>query len=350
MRCVRGNAAVYRLLVGLIAFGLLVRSPGVGAAGQFVTPSTSAKPTVVNLAPVAVSGELPGPSMWKVSKDGHTLWILGVVKPLPGRMQWVSAAVEQVVAHSQAVLKTPGMEIGAHVGFWGRLFLLPSMIGIKKLPEGKTLRDVLSPQLYRRWERQREKYLGGSWGVEHLRPIFAGEKLYQAAIKRSALTADKGVEDRVLGFAKANHVPVIGTSYVMIMPDPRADAKLFKQVSMDDQKCLGGIIDATEHDLAQATVRANAWAVGDVSSLRDTLAAPQQDECLSALGNTDFAKKLGMTDISERIRQAWLKAAEAALEKNDQSLALLPMEQVLAADGYLAALGKAGYTVTAPAP
>lgn len=328
------------VLAALLAWGFAMSAQAAPTSGQ-------EKPAIVDLAPVAVRGVQPGPALWKIRKGGHVMWVLGVIKPLPKRMQWESAMVERAVAGSQVVLKAPGMEVGARVGLWGRLFLIPSMIGLKKLPDGKKLQDVLSPELYARWEAQRAKYLGGTWAVERLRPIFAGKKLYAAAIQRFDLTLDGTVEDMVLRFAKRNRVPVVDTSYVMVMDDPRADAKLFKQVNMDDQQCLSGILDATEQDLSQTRVRANAWATGDLEALRNMLSKRQQDECLSALGNTDLARKLGVTDISERIKQSWLKAAETSLAKNPQTLALLPMEQALAPHGYLAALQSAGYAVTA---
>jgi hypothetical protein len=35
---------------------------------------------------VLVTGEQPGPGLWKVSKDDHVLWILGTLAPLPQKM------------------------------------------------------------------------------------------------------------------------------------------------------------------------------------------------------------------------------------------------------------------------
>ncbi|HVC17409.1 MAG TPA: TraB/GumN family protein, partial [Rhodanobacter sp.] len=131
---------------------------GLGAFGQTV-PARPSPNSAVTLAPVAVTGVLPGPALWKVSKDGHVMWILGITSPLPKGMQWESSKVERLIASSRQVLKPPGMEIGAKVGFWGRLFLIPSMIGLKQLPDGETLQQVLPPDLYNRWLVQKNKYL-----------------------------------------------------------------------------------------------------------------------------------------------------------------------------------------------
>ncbi len=276
------------------------------------------------------------------------MWILGITSPLPKGMQWESYKVEHLIASSQQVLKPPGMEIGAKVGFWGRLFLIPSMIGLKNLPDGKTLQQVLSPDLYNRWQVQKAKYLRNSWGVDRLRPTFAGEKLYSAALRRSGLTDNHVVENSIYSAAGRNKVSVTDTSYVMVLDNPRRAAKQFKQLTMNDQQCLSGILGVIDQDFSQATERANAWATGDIRALGKILSAKQQDECLSAIGSTDFAKKIGMTDISSRIRQAWIKAAEAALTHDSQSVALLPMSQILASDGYLKELQKDGYTVQSP--
>jgi hypothetical protein len=64
--------------------------------------------------------------------------------------------------------------------------------------------------------------------------------------------------------------------------------------------------------------------------------------------NADFAEPLGLHDLPGRMAQAWLQAAEAALATNAQTFAVLPMEQVLASDGYLAQLRAMGYAVQAP--
>ena len=57
-----------------------------------------------SLDEVLVTGERPGPGMWRVAKDGHELWILATLQPLPKNMTWRSQAVEQRIANSQVVI------------------------------------------------------------------------------------------------------------------------------------------------------------------------------------------------------------------------------------------------------
>ena len=64
-------------------------------------------PTVVDLAPVVVSGVQPGPGMWKVTgSDGHALWILGTVSPLPAKLDWRADEVQAVIASGVFMIRT----------------------------------------------------------------------------------------------------------------------------------------------------------------------------------------------------------------------------------------------------
>jgi hypothetical protein len=303
---------------------------------------------VTDMAPVLVSGVQPGPGLWKVSQGDHLMWVLGTVSPLPQHVQWKAGEVEAVIAASQQVLDPPRLAIGARVGFFGQLLLLPSMIGLRKNPDGARLEQVLPPALYARWEAERREYLGDSHRLERLRPIFAGRELYEVAMKKAGLTADGGVRGIVDATARRNGVAVIDTGYQLILDDPRAAAKAFKKSSLDDAGCLSQIIDVIDSDMAQAATRANAWSVGDVEALRGTLATTQEDSCLAAISGAGFASKLGKLDVQQRVDAAWLDAARKALQNNRQTFALLPMEQLLATDGYLASLQREGFSVQSP--
>src|SRR6185312_14696599 len=109
---------------------LALTTPAVYAASAELPPSaaTTATPPVPSdvplLAPVVVSGVVPGPGLWRVSKGDHVLWVLGTLSPLPGHIQWESREVAQVLAQSKQVLLEPKIKLKADVGFFGKLFLL----------------------------------------------------------------------------------------------------------------------------------------------------------------------------------------------------------------------------------
>src|SRR5262249_39937863 len=55
-------------------------------------PQSTQSPDAVD--EIVVSGEQPGPGLWKVTKGDHVLWILGTLTPLPKRMTWRSGEIE----------------------------------------------------------------------------------------------------------------------------------------------------------------------------------------------------------------------------------------------------------------
>ena len=311
--------------------------------------STSAPPpgTVPTLAPVVVTGVLPGPALWKVSKGNHVMWVLGLTSPVPRDMQWKSKEVEGRIATSQAVLKLPSLEIGVRTSFYRSSMMPPPQV-LQGNPHHQTLKDVLTPELYRHWQAQKARYLDGNDRVEGMRPILAGREVYEAALRRRGLVDEYGLEDIVYKAAARDGVTTVETSYRLMLKDPRDAVLSLDNTSMNDQQCLGQVLDALDHDLVQATERANAWATGDIDTLRSILSQVQEDSCLSTLDSSQFAAALGIDDIESRVRKGWVETAEHALDTHQQTFAVLPMHELLAPDGYLSVLKSDGYSVRAP--
>ena len=80
------------------------------------------EPALTQLETVVVSGIQPGPGLWQVKRDGHRMWVLGTLTPLPKRMQWESLEVEERIAQSQEVIYPPTAELTVKGGIIGGLF------------------------------------------------------------------------------------------------------------------------------------------------------------------------------------------------------------------------------------
>src|SRR5262245_33650655 len=88
-----------------------------------------------------VSGEQPGPGLWKVSKGDHVMWVLAAHGPLPKGMTWRSQQIDTRIAESQEVLYPPGFGVSAGIGLLRGLTLLPAAMKASKIPDNKTLKD-----------------------------------------------------------------------------------------------------------------------------------------------------------------------------------------------------------------
>lgn len=308
----------------------------------------SAAPAIVDHETVVVSGVLPGPGLWKVRKDGHTLYVLATLSPLPRRMEWESAGVESVVARAQRVLLPPSFTLDADVGVFRGLMLVPSLLKARRNPDGRRLQEVVPAGLYARWAPLKQRYIGRDGGVERWRPIFAAQELYEAAMRRSGLSLDDVVDRQVRRMAKRHHVPLRGINFKLRVEDPKAAIREFQATELADTDCFARTLGRIETDMEAMRLRANAWATGDTAAL---LALPwdsQYRACIEAVTGSALARRLGVADLEPRLETMWLDAAEEALAQDPVSLAMLPLSLVASPAGYLARLRERGYEVEAP--
>ena len=302
------------------------------------------------LEEVLVTGQQPGPGLWKVTRPGdphgHVLWILGNYSPLPKNMTWRSNELAAVLAASQAVLAP--VSVSASAGPLGGVTLLPSLIGVRNNPDDKRLQEVVPADLYARWLPLKARYLGTNDGVEDWRPIFAAHELYRAALKKNDLVPYDGVWPAVEKLARKARVPITEPVIELKVEKARTAIKEFKSTPFDDVECFSRTLQRLESDLELMRERANAWAVGDVVRLRKLAPIERASACIGVVLESSFVQQRGFGDVLARARNAWVAAAEQSLANNQSTVAVLSVDEILKPDGYVAQLRKRGYVVTDP--
>jgi hypothetical protein len=306
---------------------------------------------------VIVTGEFAGPGMWQVTHPdhpGHTLWIVGEPPLLPKEMRFRSQQVTRVASQAQEILRQPGLSLkpDEKVGVFRMLSLVPAAMKLRKNPDKATLQDLLAPETYARWLVQKKLYLGRDSGVEKMRPFLVAEKLREAAIRKLGL-GHGGSWAEVWRFVEKNQIPV--TSPILELTfktdDLRAQLKAASRQKLDDEQCFARTLDFTEalsHKQVEES-RARAWATGDLAALQALPPLPDPaSSCEQAI-----LKALTMTtsmpaDVRGQMDELWFGAADKALNKNQITLAFLPMSDLLGNQGYLEGLRKRGYEVLAP--
>ena len=299
-------------------------------------------------ATVVVTGEQPGPGLWLVRKGGNDLWILGTLNPLPAGMQWQSRQVEDVIANAQEVIRPPRVSIDVKAGFFKKLTLVPSMLGARKNPDGRSLQQVVSPQSYARWKALKARYIGNDGGVEKWRPLFAAQELYKEAMKKSGLDNAKSVWPVINKAIETHHPNVTVVKEEIVVTDPKPLLKEWSKTTLDDIACFENTMTRIETDLDAMRARANAWATGDMVALQSLSPPYQWEACSSAITEAGIGKRLGFGDANQKVRAKWMAAAEAALNKNSVTFATLDMRDLLGTNGFLVKFKAKGYTVLAP--
>ena len=308
---------------------------------------------------IVVTGEYPGPGLWKVTRAdepaGHALWIIGDPPPLPKRLAWKSTAVEAVVLRSQEILRDTGvtMKPDENIGFFKGLSLLPSALKARKNPDAATLSEVLPADIYARWLVQKKRFLGHDSGVENWRPLFAADKLRKAALSDLGLR-DSGMVWEVVGdLAKKHKLRVTAPllEFKIKASEIKTRIKEFSKESLPDVDCLAKTLDYTEalskHDVE--TARAHAWATADLETLAALPPLPNPGlTCVMAIMSSQVAKEVLPSDIPEQVQARWVAEAERALRDNETTFAIVPLTKLLRDDGYVARLRAKGYVVDAP--
>lgn len=295
---------------------------------------------------ILVSGSRPGPGLWKVSKDGKVMWVLGTYAPLPAQMEWRSSRVERVIATSQEYLKAPGVSI--EVGL-GAVTALPFLIGIKKNPDGAELKDVLPPALYARWEPLKAKLFANDSGIERQRPAFVAGELYARALKQAGLSGGDAVRIQVGKLAEKHNLKFTDATYRVTIKDPGKAAREFKKSAMDDVPCLLKTIESLDTDVEAMRAHANAWAIGDLDDIRKLSFDDRANACIHALSTGSLGRNQPELKTAQETALAqWVAAAEKALATNASTFTVVHIKEILNPKGVIATLQARGYTVEAP--
>lgn len=253
--------------------------------------------------------------------------------------------MEAGIARSQEYLAPP--VASAQVGYLKGVLLLPSLIGVNKIPDGATLRDVLSPDVYARWQPMKAKYLPRN--DERERPVFVAGQLFDAALYQAGLTTRTGVRKQVEKFVADRKLKVTRSTIALPMDNVRRMIRDFKKAPLEDAACLDMTILRLETDIDAMRVRANAWAKGDIEGIRKLDFVDQVERCRDVILNSAAVREdPAFQALRPRLKAMWLAAAESALERNASSFAVLPIKEILDPKGYVAALAARGYAVEQP--
>ena len=314
------------------------------ARAQDSAPTPPADATT--LETVTVTGEQPGPGLWKVSNGDHVLWILTTVYPLPKNMTWESKEVDDTIAQSQEVMANVVGDLD--ISFFHKLTLLPSVLSAEKNPDGKTLKDVLKPADYARWTVLKQKYIGRDGGVERKRPMVAAEELNKKAMEKLGLAGNGMVWEKIEATAKKDHVRIVEPKAKIPVDDPGQTLRDFKTTTGElDAGCLASTMSRFENDMHLMQERANAWAVGDMQTLRTMPITQVRDTCVEAIRSNQRLSNQMNTAIDTMIN-AWTAEAVRALGTNTSTLAVIPLENLLVKNGPLDRLRAKGYMIEDP--
>ena len=300
------------------------------------------------LETLVVTGIQPGPGLWEVRNGGNSLWIMATLSPLPRRFDWEPRELDALVARADRVIRPPSVRLDADVGFFGSLRLLPAALRARNNPDEQTLADVLPPPLYQRWQVQRQRWMPRNRSVERRRPFIAAFMLMEEALEDLDLSQKNVVWKQVERIAKRHDREILPVGVTIKISDPRGALSDFSEQGVDDHACLEATLARLETDTDAMVERANAWAVGDLQTLRELPFESELRVCTLALLGSSALKGLGFEELPTRMVEAWMKEAKASLASYPTTVAVVDLQVLLNPDGLLPALQREGYEIIEP--
>jgi len=322
-----------------IAAGLLLPTGGSTQS----PPDAAALPPEQELATLLVTGERPGPALWKVTWRDHTLWMLPVLSPLPRQVAWRSREVEQVLAQSQAVYTEPSLDIDLDSGGKATAAVYAALLN----PGHHWLRDILPADLYAEFSAFNRSYAGNDVRLEVFRPFYAFLQLRKEALQRLHLDSDGQVHEQIARAAREHGVALHSLGREVRPRQRTLASNLARIAPQADTDCARAQMLALQREMRAAIDRANAWSVGDIAALRADWAAGRQQPQAASCGAL-FEQLTPTRRAIRDIRNAAYGTLQKALRGNRSTLALVLPEDVFEPDGLVARLRAAGYQVTEP--
>jgi uncharacterized protein YbaP (TraB family) len=289
---------------------------------------------------ITITGRYPGPPLWKVSAGERALFVFGDLSPVPKGLDWDPRNAQRAIDAADTVISAP--RVSAPTFNPLRLFrLYRAARRLARNPDGAALAALLPPDLYARYRTLQARHLPEDDDAEELRPALAALRLYRAALDDAGLTTDSGVGKKI---ARLMRRASAEEAEILVKTEPESVLDELAQVTREAElACFDAIMTTIETDLAGMKERANAWAAGDAAALVRFDYPDSQGDCLAML----FSAK-GLAELRDELYAEWLEQAERALNSHARSFAVLPMRELVAADGLLAQLAARGYTVTPP--
>ena len=277
---------------------------------------------------VTVRTHVPGPTMWRVQKDGSEVIVIGILPVFPKAQTWSTRRIENALK-SARVLIVPA-STNASVG---DLFGLMSS---KNLPQHEALKAVLPPPLYARYEGAANRAGVSIKPFAHDKPVWAGARLRKDILAKIGLT-DQEPQATIVRLAHRAGVPVRASGHYRFAPLLKDINAMSLQAS---EACLGDALDDIDFDFDRAPKAAAAWAVGDLKTVH---ANYQGSALLKCLAGSDQAAAI----LDHSIDDAAAAIAEA-LKTPGRSVAVFPLATLLRKNGVLDRLGVEGARISSP--
>lgn len=285
------------------------------------------------LETVIVTANARGPAIWHVTSGAADVAILGIVQPLPDDFVWNTKPLAALLGGARLLLLPPDVQMGVFSGAW--FYMAHS--DLLHPPVGKTLSDILDPQVAAELEKVRTYLREPADRYSDDSPIRAAMRLGSDFRHVFYLTTHEP-EDSIAALAREQHVRVRRVATYDLIP---TGEELLNLPPATTGKCILAAIRDIDFQSRHAAAAANAWAVGDVAKMMANWAPSNYYECLVQL--SPHATAIDARSIDDTVQ-----AIDAALAGGGRTIAVVDIGILLRNNGVLDRLKASGVSVSGP--
>lgn len=261
--------------------------------------------------------------LWSVTADGTPpTYLLGSLHVLTPDYYPLSRRIDEAFARPQVLIGEIDMDEMSDPA------TVLGLLGKALLEDGRTLDEVISPELYARVvERAAEAGLPRA-AIERMKPWMVALSLTMPALQAAGFEPEHGIDRHFFERAKRAGMERRALETVAFQ-----FARLDQMSEADQEALLRSTLDDLDAQIANVKTIADAWARGDTEAVEKLL--------LSGMAASPALYKRLLVERNA----SWVSAVETCLEEQTSCFVVVGAAHLVGPDSLVALLRKKGYVV-----
>jgi uncharacterized protein YbaP (TraB family) len=273
--------------------------------------------------------KLPAPRMWKLVSGASTVWVLGIVTPLPKGLKWNTAALIHAMDGAKRIILPPMTTVGP--------FEALEAVSRAHLPKGKTLDTELPPDVDSEYRSVLSRLGRDPAKYQNEKPAWAALMLDVDVANFSPGFDPAEPTATIRRLARERHVPTSQATY-------KSGAMLDQLVSLPDDEGRAVLSDAVrgaDFALAHQQAAGQAWAQGRLQMVRANVSPASSASGL--LLHTPAYQASTARSVDDAV-----KTINQALAEQGTTVVVMSLTSLARLGGALDVLKKQGVTMIEP--
>jgi uncharacterized protein YbaP (TraB family) len=276
------------------------------------------------IATTAIQGQTGKNFLWKVEdKNGSVAYLLGSIHVLSPEWYPLNPVINKAFADSKLLIEEVDIDETNDPA------VMMAALAKAMLTDGKTLDQIVSPEVYAEVKRRGEKSGLPMMAIQRMKPWLVAITLMAPTLQAAGFKPELGIDQHFFDLAKASGMPRDSLETIAYQLDR------FDQMSPKLQEdLLKTTMEDLDSEVSGVKEMAQAWSFGNVAEMEQTNIKALKE-------SPELYQRL----LVER-NHNWVPRIETCLKQKSGCFVVVGAAHLVGSDGLPALLAKQGYTVT----